>query len=334
MNATKSLVMSIAAVLALVLIAMAGVKWAHLYGLFGVAFPYVGIATFFIGIIYRVVDWGKSPVPFRIALSCGQQRSLPWLKHSWRSSPFTRAQAFIRLVDEVLIFRSLLMNRRLAFGKGEKIAHRRTLLLWGGAIIFHYTMLVIFIRHQRFFIEPVPWLVRAVEGLDRFLEFPTYSIYASGVLFLLTLIYLLLRRIFDSRLRYISLPSDYFPLMLLLGIAGSGTLMRYWLRVDLVAAKALFIGIFALRPAIPGDIGTIFYVHLFLVSILLAYIPFSKLIHGVGLLFSPTRNLPNNSRAVRHVNPWNPQPPFHSYEEYEDEFREKMKEAGLPVDKE
>ena len=48
---------------------------------------------------------------------------------------------------------------------------------------------------------------------------------------------------------------------------------------------------------------------------------------------SPTRNLANNSRVKRHVNPWNYPVKIHTYDAYEDDFREKMIEAGLPVDK-
>jgi hypothetical protein len=80
-------------------------------------------------------------------------------------------------------------------------------------------------------------------------------------------------------------------------------------------------------------VGTIFYIHLFFVSILLAYFPFSKLMHLGGIFLSPTRNLTTDTRAKRHVNPWNYPVPVHTYEEYEDEFRDKMIEAGLPVDK-
>jgi hypothetical protein len=42
----------------------------------------------------------------------------------------------------------------------------------------------------------------------------------------------------------------------------------------------------------------------------------------------------NNNRFVRHVNPWNYPVKVHPYEEYEEEFREKMLEAGIPVEKE
>ena len=53
-----------------------------------------------------------------------------------------------------------------------------------------------------------------------------------------------------------------------------------------------------------------------------------------GVFFSPTRNLANNNRSKRHINPWNPDVKIHTYQEYEDEFRDKMKEAGLPLEKE
>jgi nitrate reductase gamma subunit len=34
------------------------------------------------------------------------------------------------------------------------------------------------------------------------------------------------------------------------------------------------------------------------------------------------------------LNPWNAPLPVHTYAEYEDEFRERMREAGLPLEKE
>ncbi|MFH1025128.1 MAG: menaquinol oxidoreductase, partial [Nitrospirota bacterium] len=52
------------------------------------------------------------------------------------------------------------------------------------------------------------------------------------------------------------------------------------------------------------------------------------------VFLSPTRNLANNNRAEMHVNPWNYPVKIHTYAEYEDDFREKMKSAGLPVEKE
>ena len=83
----------------------------------------------------------------------------------------------------------------------------------------------------------------------------------------------------------------------------------------------------------PGEISVMFYIHLALVCVLLIYFPLSKLMHAGGIFFSPTRNMANNNRMVRHINPWNPTVKVHTYEEYEDEFREKMRAVGLPLDK-
>jgi hypothetical protein len=76
-----------------------------------------------------------------------------------------------------------------------------------------------------------------------------------------------------------------------------------------------------------------FYTHVFLASLLIAWFPFSKLMHMGGIFLSPTRNLANNSRRKRHVNPWNYPVAVHSYEQWEDEFRYKMKACGMPVER-
>lgn len=136
------------------------------------------------------------------------------------------------------------------------------------------------------------------------------------------------------QIRFISLPADYFPLLLIFSIGATGILMRYFLRVDIVGVKQVAMGLVSFHPIAPASIGVIFYIHLFLVSMLFAYFPFSKLMHLGGVFMSPTRNLANNSRMVRHINPWNYPVHVHTYEQYEDEFRDKMKKAGLPVEKE
>jgi len=109
--------------------------------------------------------------------------------------------------------------------------------------------------------------------------------------------------------------------------------MRYFTKVDIVGVKAFTMGLVTFKPHITEGVGSIFYTHLFFVSVLLVYFPFSKLMHLGGIFLSPTRNLANNNRTKRHINPWNYPVPIHTYEEYEDEFRDKMIDAGLPVDK-
>ena len=117
------------------------------------------------------------------------------------------------------------------------------------------------------------------------------------------------------------------------GIAVSGILMRHVYKVEIVSVKELAMGLVSFQPIVPEGIGLGFFVHLFLVSALFAYFPFSKLMHLGGVFMSPTRNLVHNSRVKRHINPWNYEVHTHTYEEYEDEFREVMREAGLPLEK-
>ena len=119
-----------------------------------------------------------------------------------------------------------------------------------------------------------------------------------------------------------------------MAIGITGILMRYFFKTDVVAVKELALGLVTLHPMIPATpISPLFYVHLFLVCVLFAYFPFSKLMHMGGIFLSPTRNLANTNRMRRHVNPWNAPVKVHTYEEWEDEFRDKMKAAGLPLEK-
>ncbi|MFC1970990.1 respiratory nitrate reductase subunit gamma [Chloroflexota bacterium] len=143
-----------------------------------------------------------------------------------------------------------------------------------------------------------------------------------------------MRRLTSPQMRYISLTADYFALFIIFSMVISGVLMHVFYRVDVSAVKELAMGVLSLHPVIPEGLGLIFYIHLFLVSTLLAYLPFSKLMHGAGVLLSPTRNMPNNSRRQRHINPWDYPVKVHTYEEWEDEFREKMKKVDLPVERE
>lgn len=333
MNFRFSFYVSFFAVIALVLLAFIGVK-VDLQVLFGVVIPYLAVITFFAGVIYRVVEWGRVPVPFRIPTTGGQQKSLPWIKWSYFDSPFTTAGVIGRMVLEVLLFRSLFRLTRTEIKEGPRVIYWSSKWLWLGALAFHYAFLTVLVRHLRFFTEPVPFFVSLLESIDGFLQITVPALQMSGIVLLAAAIYLLLRRVVIPQLRYISIPGDYFPLFLIIGIALTGILMRYFFKTDIVAVKELTVGLASLHPTVPEGIGAMFYIHVFLVSVLFAYFPFSKLMHMAGVFLSPTRNLANNSRAVRHINPWNPTVKVHTYEAYEDHFREQMKAAGIPVDKE
>ena len=329
-----NILFSVFALILIIVAAIVGVDVANLYFVFGVIIPYAAIATFLVGIILKVIRWAKSPVPFRIPTVAGQQKSLDWIKNSKLESPHTTLGVIGRMFLEILFFRSLFRNTKVELRNGPVLAYGSCKYLWLGSLAFHWTLLIIFLRHFRYFMEPVPGFVPFLQNIDGFFQIGLPILYMTDVIIIVALGYLFFRRIFNSKLRFISLSSDYFPLLLILSIAVTGILMRYFTKVDLLSVKELAIGLFTFHPVVPEGIGVIFYIHLFLVSTLLAYFPFSKLLHMPGIFLSPTRNLANNSRMQRHVNPWNYPVRIHTYEEYEDEIREKMKAAGLPLDKE
>ena len=325
---------SLIAVIVLFLLAYVGVMLPGGEYLFGLLIPFAAVITFIAGFTYRVVGWARSPVPFRIPTTCGQQKSFPWIKSASFDNPSTTGGVIVRMFLEVVFLRSLFRNTKCELKEGDKLSYEWEKWLWLGALAFHWAFFTVLFRHLRFFLEPVPACLQILEKLDGFLQIGLPGLMLSGVVLLAAVTFLFLRRLFTPHVRYISLASDYFPLFLIMGIAFTGILMRYFAKTDIVGIKEFTMGLVTLKPHIPEGVGGLFYVHLFFVSVLLAYFPFSKLMHLGGIFMSPTRNLANNSRVKRHLNPWNYPVKTHTYHHYEDEFREKMVEVGLPVEKE
>ena len=329
--------MSLLLVLILLAVVWVGVGAIDLHYLFGVIIPYAAIVTFMVGAVYRIVKWARSAVPFRIPTTCGQQKSLDWIKPGNLEAPHSTWGVIKRMALEVLLFRSLFRNTKAELHEGNRLTYGSSKWLWLGGLAFHYSFLVIFIRHFKFFAEPVPGFVQLAETLDGFFQVGLPIVFITDIIIVLALGYLFLRRVVDPKLRYISLAADYFPLFLLGSIVTSGICVRYFAKTDIVVIKQLGMGLISFNPpavATLEQIGVTFFIHLFFISVLFAYFPFSKLMHFAGVFFSPTRNQSNDSRVRRHVNPWPLEVKFHTYEEYEEEFHDVMKAAGLPLEKE
>jgi len=237
------------------------------------------------------------------------------------------------MASEIVFFRSLFINDKTELKKGQILSNDASRLLWLGGLIFHWSIFIILIRHLKLFVEPVPNYVLFLQNIDGMFQFGSTNFYLTHVFILISLLFLLLRRMIFSRMRLISLFTDYFALYLILAVVVSGILMKYVYKVDVMSIKRVIMGMLAFKPFIIADINPVFYVHVFFVCVLLVYFPFSKLMHMGGIFLSPTRNMKNDSRATRHVNPWDYPVKVHSYEEWEDEFRSALKEAGLPVEK-
>ncbi len=212
--------------------------------------------------------------------------SMPVFPHHYliptTPAPVTRLGVVFRLFKEVVFFESLF--------KGDKLA-------WVASYAFHGALVVVAIRHLRYFYDPLPAFFAHIQ--------------IAGILAGLAMVgglgLLFLRRVLIDRVRYISSPSDYLMLMLLIGIGVTGLAMTFVFRPDIVSIKmamsTLFTGGGGVLPYITfGD--KIFILHLSLVGVLLVIFPFSKLMHAGGIFFSPTRDQVDNPREKRHVNPW------------------------------
>jgi nitrate reductase gamma subunit len=200
------------------------------------------------------------------------------LKIPTTPAPTTGTGVVLRMAREVLWFESLFKSNKWT---------------WAFGWLFHAGLLLVLLRHVRYFQEPVWTPIVMVQFIG------TYAGFAMAV----GLAGLWARRFLVDRVRYISTPSDHLHLALLLAIAGSGLLMRFVAHTDIVALKAFMLGLmrFDWQP-LPGD--PLLLLHLTLVALLMIVFPISKLLHAPGLFFSPTRYQVDNPREARHVAAW------------------------------
>src|SRR4030043_2414986 len=175
---------SISGILLLILLVVIGTEGIGLYSIFAIFIPYAAVLLFVIGFIYRVLKWANSPVPFHIPTVCGQQKSLPWIKADNIDSPSTTGGVVKRLALEILLFRSLLKNEKVEIDAPHRLLFRTSVLLWLGAMAFHWSLLVILLRHLRFFLEPVPSAVVVLQRIDSIFHLSCPILYISDLIYL------------------------------------------------------------------------------------------------------------------------------------------------------
>jgi nitrate reductase gamma subunit len=168
-----SVLVSLAAVFVLVIVATIGAGVADLQPIFAIGIPYLAVAIFLAGFIYRMLKWASVPVPFNITTSCGQQKTLPWIKDSKLESPSSIFGVIGRMALEVLFFRSLFRNTTAQLRRGgPKLIYWDNMLLWAGAMAFHWCFFIIVVRHTRFFLaEKTPIFITLTQNLDGFFQY-------------------------------------------------------------------------------------------------------------------------------------------------------------------
>jgi nitrate reductase gamma subunit len=216
-----------------------------------------------VGVGLKIRRYATTPAPLKIPTT---------------PAPLTTTGVAWRMAREVVFFESLFKSSKWT---------------WIFGWTFHAALLLVTLRHLRYFQEPVWAPVALIQ------PFGTYA----GFAMVAALAGLWARRFLVDRVRYISTPSDHLMLALLLAIGLSGLAMRFVSHTDIVAVKVFMLGLLRLNwQALPAD--PVLLAHLALVALLMLIFPISKLLHAPGLFFSPTRNQADNARETRHVSAW------------------------------
>ncbi len=237
-----------------------------------VILTYIAFAILIVGIVWKIVVYAKTPMPVKSPLT---------------PAPKTKTGAFFRVLGEVFFFKSL---------------YRSNKSTWIGGYVFHVSLAIVLIQHVlRHYVydfyngNPPQWYNLLV---------PIGFVF--GVLMLISLIYLFLRRIFVERVKFISVLSDYFILVLLMLITIAGLSEIAFQPANALEKTVVQLDVFFNRLLVfmPVNIphNPFFLLHYSLVLILLAYIPFSKIMHFVGIFFSPTLSMSDDVRENRYIN--------------------------------
>jgi nitrate reductase gamma subunit len=236
---------------------------------FGILFYIAGIILV-VGLFVKIKQYATTPAPLKIPTT---------------PAPVTTTGVVWRMFTEVVFFNSLWKSNKW---------------IWIFGWLFHFSLLLAFFRHLRYVI-PSDWAIYVL--IDNWAVLTAGKFAGWGML--IGLAGLFGRRIFVDRVRYISSPSDFAMLLLIMGIAGTGVLVSFVFKdaYAVMQLKAFVTGLltFNLQP-IPDS--TLIVTHLSLVLILMIIFPVSKLLHAPGVFFSPTRNQVDNPREQRHIAPW------------------------------
>lgn len=224
---------------------------------------YVATAILVLGLARKITQYTRTPAPLKIPTT---------------PAPTTNSGVALRMAREVVLFESLFKSSKWT---------------WIFGWLFHFGLFLVLVRHLRYFVADVPGWLAAMQPFGKYAAFMMVAGLGG----------LLARRFLVDRVRYISTPSDYLHLLLLIGIGLSGAMMTFVAHTDIVGLKVFILGLMRFSPQpVPED--PILLVHLAMVALLMIIFPISKLLHAPGVFFSPTRNQADNPRERRHLADW------------------------------
>lgn len=217
--------------------------------LVGAILPPIAVAVFLGGMAYRLYAWKNRAYP-KMTLY-----------------PAPEKASFTSVIKATFFFPGLF---------------RGDMSLWVMSWVFHAVLALILVGHVRVFMDfPALW---AALGINADAMSATIG-GAAGIIIMITLLLLIVRRFGAERVREISGAGDYLALLLLMAVILTGNAMRFFTHLELDVTRTYFAGLVTLSAAkFPAD-GW-FLAHFFFVQLLMMYIPFSKILHFGGVFFS------------------------------------------------
>ena len=226
---------------------------------FGVG-AYIAFILFVIGVIWRLYSWARS-----VGLTGLYSVVVPRYKFDFSAN-----------LGEVLkrIFALYTLN----------LSDKAVLV---GSFLFHWGIWIALLGHLSMIIPPERF------GMPKELR-EAIALYvggSAGIIALIGLIILLIRRLARSDVRRISYLDDWFALIILIIITVLGLVNTLVVRPEYMETVAPWLqGFFMGRPdlaAIAAAEPTV-KAHIFFALIFIAYVPFGKLIHPFSFLLMPT----------------------------------------------
>ena len=224
----------------------------------GVLLPYVAIIVFVAGMVWRIRTWRKLASP--------PMTLFP--------APAGAGANTLNTVKEAVLFSSLF--------RGDRV-------LWSIAWVFHVVLALVFVGHFRVFANVDRVLTGAGMSEDAIGAMSGGVGGAAGVIILILVALLVVRRMTLQRVREITGVADYLALGLIAVIIITGNMMRFGgEHFDLALTREYFADLATFGNAVQAAAlqNNVFLAHLGLAFLLIMCMPFSKLLHFGGIFFT------------------------------------------------
>jgi len=216
---------------------------------------YIAVAVFIGGMIYQITGWFRAPKsPVRLGLF---------------PRPKTKTGRFFKVLKDSFIFpQSYSVDK----------------VTWIFTIVFHGALLVILLAHFRLVREFTP-LVRLL-GMEGMNALSSLGGKTLGIVIIFPVLFYLFRR-FITPHKELSVPEDYFLVIILICIIAFGDHLRFYGEFHVTDYREYVQSLLVFKPYYPeaianSDSKIVLSLHVMFVNILVIYFPFSKLMHIIG----------------------------------------------------